>query len=225
MIISVDSPLRRLPSQLNRKQTLFFDGIRYSVEMADLAYQRLQSTLLGMQPDKNETESEHLSFASAVLDAWSIIDSIYRLRSLLNQAPGVKQKAPVLRIFLEKTADIEHLRNSIQHLNTQIETLLNQNLPVWGVLSWVTMRDPEKQTAFTCALIAGTASPSQGHTMVNPAGKAFVPPIDLITLTASGYSVSLSQVMRQEERLTRSIEEKLRDQFAALPQAGGDLFV
>jgi hypothetical protein len=35
-----------LPAALKPKQALFFDGIRFPVEMADLAYQRLRYTLL-----------------------------------------------------------------------------------------------------------------------------------------------------------------------------------
>jgi len=46
MIIEDDSPFHQLPAALNRKQTLFLDGIRYSVEMADLAHSRLQAALL-----------------------------------------------------------------------------------------------------------------------------------------------------------------------------------
>ena len=42
MIIDEGSPFRRLPSELDRRQALFLDGIRYSVEMADLAHTRLR---------------------------------------------------------------------------------------------------------------------------------------------------------------------------------------
>ena len=44
MIISENSPFRKLPL-LDRKTSLFLDGIRYSIEMADLAYSRLYSVL------------------------------------------------------------------------------------------------------------------------------------------------------------------------------------
>jgi hypothetical protein len=225
MIINDDSPLRRLPSQLDRKQTLFLDAIRYSIEMADLAHRRLQSTLLEMTLDGDKTESNHLNFVSAVLDAWSVIDAIHRLRGLLNQAPGVKKKAPGLRTFLQKTAEVEHLRNSVQHLNNQIETLVNKSLPVWGVLSWFTMRDIKSRRGHICTLMAGTMFPSKGHTMVNPVGQKLVLPIDLITLSASGTSVSLSEAMRQVERLARGIEEQLQNQIADLPRPGGDIII
>lgn len=46
MIVSEESRFRRLPPELKPKQRLFFDGIRYSIETADLAYSRLRETLL-----------------------------------------------------------------------------------------------------------------------------------------------------------------------------------
>ena len=61
--------------------------------------------------------------------------------------------------------------------------------------------------------------------MLNPAGGSVVKPVDLITLTASGYSICLSDVMREIEALTRAIEEQLSEQFTDLPQAGADLLI
>jgi hypothetical protein len=225
MIINDDSPLRRLPSQLDRKQTLFFDAIRYSIEMADLAHRRLQPVLLEMTLDGDKKESNHLNFVSAILDAWSVIDALHRLRGLLNQAPGVKQKSPGLRIFFQKTAQVEHLRNSVQHLNHQIKTLVNKGLPVWGDLSWFTMRDPETRIGHICTLVAGTMFTSKGHPMVDPMGRTLALPIDLITLSASGYSMCISDAMRDVEKLAKGIEAQVQPQIADLPRPGGDTII
>lgn len=35
MIIGLNSPLLRIPPQLNRRQILFFDGIRFSMDMTE----------------------------------------------------------------------------------------------------------------------------------------------------------------------------------------------
>ncbi len=224
MIVSNDSPLRRLPSQLNHKQTLFLDGIRYSIEMADLAHSRLQRTLCALTFDRDSSENHHLDFISSVLDAWSIVDSVHRLRALLRQAPGIKQKSSGLRIFLRRTAHIKDLRNSVQHLNRQIDAMVNQRLPVWGLLSWVAI-DPHGGTGCCCSLIPGTLFPSKGHPLVNPAGKNILVPIDLITLKASGHSVCLSDVMKAVQLLARSAEQELTEQFKNLPRPGADLLI
>lgn len=49
--------------------------------------------------------------------------------------------------------------------------------------------------------------------LMNPLGKTFYPPVDLITLDASGCSVCLSDVMRNVEPLVRSLEGILNEQF------------
>jgi hypothetical protein len=223
VLIGEESSLRRLPAQMGRKQTLYFDAIRYSIEMADLAHSRLRQTLYELS--QREPKSKPLNFTPALLDAWSIVDSISRLRGLLLQTPGLKQNASGLQLFSNRTAVIDDLRNIVQHLNQQITKTVNQNLPVWGVLSWFTMTDPEFKSGKSSALIAGTMFESSGHLIVNPLGKTLSLPVDLITLSSGGYSVSLSDVMKYVEQLTRSIEQQLIEKCKDLPQATGDLLI
>jgi hypothetical protein len=45
VVIPEDSPLRRPPLALSRRQVLVLDGIRYAADMADIAYERLDSHL------------------------------------------------------------------------------------------------------------------------------------------------------------------------------------
>ena len=225
MIINDQSPFRRLPPHLDRKQTLFLDGIRYSIEMADLASSRLSETLFEISFNQEDSESKHLNTVSALQDAWSIVDSIHRLRGLLSQAPGFKQKAPGMRLFLQRTADIGHLRNSVQHLNNEIKSLVNKNLPVWGVLSWFAIRDPKQRSGLACSLIAGTLFESKNNPIVNPLGKMMHGLVDLITLTANERCSCLSDVMRQVEVMIKDMEKQLEQQFTKLPQAGSDVLI
>jgi hypothetical protein len=135
MIIEDDSPFHQLPAALNRKQTLFLDGIRYSVEMADLAHSRLQAALLqhtqNVESASEGATGEHYLHTAAFQDAWSIVDSLHRLRGLLSQMPGVKQNAPPLQVFRRQTDVVEDLRNGVQHLNHHIDALVAQKLPTW----------------------------------------------------------------------------------------------
>lgn len=222
MIISNDSPLRRIPSQIDRRQILSFDGIRYSIEMADLAHSRLQEILLEIAQSSSHPEPESFYYPSVILDAWSIVDSVNRLRGLLSQTPGLKQNLPFLVSFMKKTIEVENLRNAVQHLNQQIRKLVDLNLPVWGALSWTIMLDPEFKGVRCCTLIAGTLSDGE-HPLVNPLGKNFYPPVDHITLEASQYSVCLSNIMRDVQKLAHSLEETLIEQFRDLPHVGRDV--
>ncbi|GAI91560.1 unnamed protein product, partial [marine sediment metagenome] len=210
---------------LDPRQMLFLDGLRYSVEMAHLAHTRLRETLYGLTVHRETLEPETLSFSAAFLDAWSIVDSINRLRCLLHQAPGIKQRSPGLRIFRQKTEVVEDLRNTIQHLDQNVPTLLAEKLPVLGVLSWFVTTDPGHLSGFSCALTAGTLRPLKQLPLVNPCGRLIAPPIDLIELTAGGHSACLSDIMKHVQDLTRQAEQQLEKQFDRLPQAGADLFV
>jgi hypothetical protein len=230
MIISDNSQLRRLPAELNHKQTLYLDGIRYSIEMADLAHTRLRNTLEiltnnALTDGQSSTVSNnHSDVTSAVLDAWSIVDSLYRLRGLLDQAPGFKKKSPALRVVKQNTEATEQLRHAVQHLNQHINRLVSLDLPVWGELSWFVI-SPDCRSGFSCWLRTGTIFKSMGQPIVNPVGKTIDPPVDLVTLAAHEHSICLSNAMRVVERLTKSIEDQLKEQFSDRPQAGADLLL
>lgn len=225
MILGNDSPLRRIPAQLGSKQILFFDGIRYSIDMAAMAHHRLKGTLHGLTTNcvTNSDEPVTSQFIVATQDAWSIIDSVHRLRMLIGQTPGFKQNTPDYQIFFRGTTKVTDLRNFIQHLDEKVPQLENQNIPVWGALSWITVLDPECKSCFTCTLITGTIFKSVEELLVNPLGKKIELPVDHITLTASGYTISLSDVMRLTERLTRYIEGQLEDQIKDLPRKQEDI--
>jgi hypothetical protein len=189
--------------------------------MADLAYSRLRANLFNLSVEPVEAHEEcdnRPTFVSAMQDAWSIIDSVHRLRGLLKQTPGLKQNVPALQIFYRNTANIGDLRNGVQHLNSEIDKLVSLDLPVWGSISWAAQRDPnEPLELYVGALIAGTVFEGGGSEFVNPLGKVFHPPIDHITLIAFGRSVTLSHVLAQVERMTQSLEEALREAVKQLP--------
>lgn len=225
MIIGEDSPLRRLPAALDRKQVLFLDGIRYSVNMADLAYSRLQQTLYRLAMSQQDYDGFDLDVLSAVQDAWSIVDSLHRLRGLLRQTPRFKQKSPDMRVFMQHTEKVEDLRNAVQHLNHEIDKLVGANQTVWGSLSWFAIASPSSTSGQIGLLVAGTVFTSEGHPMVNPVEKQLHSLVDLVTLTAYGHSLDLSNAMRHVERRIKSLEDQLKDQFAGLPVAYGELLV
>jgi hypothetical protein len=45
-MISKESPFRRMPTDLPRRQILYFDALRCSAEMAGLAFERLHALLM-----------------------------------------------------------------------------------------------------------------------------------------------------------------------------------
>jgi hypothetical protein len=99
--------LRRIPAALARNQALFIEGIRFSIEMADLAHRRLGETL-PLLSRMEDPDGESPSNVSAMLDAWSIVDSLHRLRGLLKHMPGIEKRTriPPIRTFFDATERI-----------------------------------------------------------------------------------------------------------------------
>ena len=127
MIIRKDSPLRRIPAKLNDEQTLFLDAIRYSIEMTDASYSQLKRTLLNITKKGQLHTTLSLYTVKAIKDAWSIIDTVNRLRELLINMPGIEKGAPGRVIFMKNTAEVKSLRNIIQYLNKKFSPLRTYN--------------------------------------------------------------------------------------------------
>lgn len=135
-LVPTDSPLRLVPSSLERRAVLFFDGIRYSLHIFDLAATRLALTLDGLSSGKFVHDDLAQHFAEGISDAWLMIDSIHRLRELLLQTPGLKKKILELQLFLRRTSAVESLRHFNQHFRTEIDSFTKIGMPLWGTLSW-----------------------------------------------------------------------------------------
>lgn len=137
-LIPAESNLRRIPADVDRRTILFLDGIRYSIQSFEISSRRLAQTLnqLSNAQDTKDNLGEIISIAT--IDAWSIIDSIHRLRELLEQLPRLKKNTPELQLFLHRTSPIEDLRHFFQHFRTEIDSFVEKAMPLWGTISWST---------------------------------------------------------------------------------------
>src|SRR4051812_16197459 len=78
VLIPEESPLRHPPAELSRRQVYILDGIRFAAEMAHIAYERLSTLLQGVASSSHEPSTRDI--ATAMLDAWSIVDSAHHFR-------------------------------------------------------------------------------------------------------------------------------------------------
>jgi hypothetical protein len=189
----------------NLKQILFKDGIRYSINIAFQSFSRLKFDLLALTKNdyarrkKNEEElTKEQTYEleiSAISNAWQIIDSTNRLRELLRLAPNIKKKDTEYQLFLRKSDDIKHLRNNIQHLNSQIEAYIKNNIPVWGTLNWIGKVDNGEE-CLIFSLVPGEIFP-RTTSFLNPVGKKITLPIGLITLI-SDKTVCISEIVEND---------------------------
>ncbi len=223
MLIKQDSIFRRLPGDA-RKQTLFLDAIRYSLQMSELAYDSLRRVAQDLSnrflmPDFKLRDEG----VSMMLCAWSIIDSVNRIRCILKQVPGLKQNAPYLRIFFDKSSVVENLRNYVQHQTTGVEEYIKHDSTIWGVLGWTYKQDPSSVKMFSFAFIPGTIFEAKEHPLVDPFGRMMQLPVGLITLSVNEKTVCLSDILDDLKKLADELEAKLKLWFDGKSAAGSDV--
>jgi hypothetical protein len=224
VLIGPDSPFVNLPRNLNPKQALFIDGIRYAVQMAELAYERLCATLYALttKPNRSDEDIGPASIA-AFLDAWSFVDSVNRLRDLQHQMPGLKKRGGYT-LFRKNTDGFEDLRNVVQHLNNQIPEFAELGLPVWGSLRWFTLLDLQKMTGRYSVLVSGRLQGGE-YPVFNPAGKQMPRAISYITLSCKRLEVSLTEGMNAVSYMVSALAPSLRAVVKNQPLASADILI
>lgn len=182
------------PPAFALRRHLYLDGLRYSVNMASLAYTRLRSVLTSISDTRNPGPT---GFTSAFLDAWSIVDSISRYQKILRSLPGLKCHDPSIKVFLAKTKPLNDIRNYMQHPDTtdHFQKLEKGTRPFLGILVWT--RVYSLVSARVCSLVAGSL-PYQKAIVpsVNPVGQTLDAPVDLVHLHVGPSNVSLSELLR-----------------------------
>src|SRR5438445_13154295 len=94
---------------------------------------------------------------------------------------------------ISKTDSIARdLRNVVQHLDTEMRTLIDLKIGAWGALSWATILNPENLLVRSCTLIPGHMFADRDYDIVNPAGLIFSSRVDHITLRAGNFALNLS---------------------------------
>ncbi len=192
---------------LKRRQELYLDGLETSLVMTRICYARLRDdTEYFFRQGKRIKSTENFQI-QILLDAWSLVDTINRLRILVTQAPGLKKNSSVM-LFQKDTEGVELLRHFVQHLSGEIPKLENTGWPLLGSLTWVNA-SPEMQAQKTVSvslIIPGRLAKSEGYPLVNPIGLQIEPPVDHISLTASTTTIDLSDLSRS----TIQFETKLK---------------
>lgn len=181
---------------LKRRQDLLLDGIEVSLFSAHATFRRL---LLEVH-DYSETSTEDGSRIEMLgnlmlIDAWSLVDVVHRLRICVSHTPGVKKNA-LVKSLLKATVKVVDLRNFVQHLDSEAPKLAGTGLPIWGSLSWTWSTEEAAARGEIASMIAvsGRMAGPASFPMVSPVGKTVRLPIDLISLTAGGVTANLSAV-------------------------------
>ena len=202
---------------------MYFDGIRFAIEMIDTSYQRLVD---GLERIASNDERAAAHAPIAMLDAWAVIDSANRLRVLLAETPGLKKKTPAIEVVRRSLEPSEALRNSVQHLPGSIAGHAHSGTPTWGSLSWHRIDSSEAGRGFIVVPGGLRALKNQAR-LKSPAGLMFHSNPDHVTLSAYGAEVDLSNTHRAVGEFTAGFERVLEEAFAQADEAsertGSDL--
>lgn len=190
-MLTESSPLRKPPAELSRRQVLVLDGIRYAAEMAHIAYERLATHLQTIAASDGEPRVRDIG--TAMLDAWSIVDSAHRFRDMLANLPGLPNQ-PWKRLLSDRTEDVATLRNKVQHQLGEISDLVTGGGQLWGYLSWAEYRDG-KHTGKWLMMTAGSDYVGDTWYFAGPNALPFSVPPGRVRLNAFGQQVYLGRTV------------------------------
>jgi hypothetical protein len=220
-LIPESSPLRRHPENLNPRHRLILDGIRYSVEITELAYHRLVKTLLAISQLSKEPLPPN-SFAGVLADVWTIIDSVNRLRALIIKIPK-SSEVDYVKSFLSRTEVVREMRNVVQHIHGRLEKLVKFKQPTWGTIGWVTLNESPTTSGKIHLLVPASFLEGE-HRLINPSGETFRARLDLITLNAHGLSIRILDLVEEVATFISIFQEELAKQFKDIPHSGAELY-
>ncbi len=130
------------PALRQRNQSLVVDGLRLSFLVVARSYADARTAVDNLESLEGDDRTPLV--LQTITNVWSMVDAVHRIRELVNSLPGLKKNTPEVRQFMDATANIEDLRHYVQHLSSEIPRLPIPSAPVWGSISWVSKRNPER---------------------------------------------------------------------------------
>lgn len=151
------------------------------------------------------------------LYAWGFVDSVDRLRDLLEKGLGSlsDETDAVLR-------PCRTLRNHVQHLRQRLLDPAQEQMVEWGTISWFAMNE-DGSGGTIHALVPGGMAARPDIRMVSPLGRHIHGPVDMVELSAFGDTLSLSDIHRHLLVLADRLGEGLAPQFEGHGHVGADL--
>jgi len=224
-----DSPFLNLPSNLDRRQAFYLDGIRHALEIIKLSFSRLTTNLSVLARNYSETNHPQ-SYATYYLDAWAYIDALDRLLALWKLQPNA-ETIPELWNPDKLKDDMKHIRNIrnvSDHLAQRAEQVISSNSAALGELSWVTVLSIDPPEMKSCFIRPGFLPNSVKFQMNIPKENLFIANSSgNVLLKAHTYTANLSEAYRQILNLAEYVESTLKASFKSSNSRtpiGGDLF-
>lgn len=162
-LISAVSPLRRLPTGLEREQLRLLTGIRVSLQQLDGSYRRLFHALDAVGCEERNEDSAGIGFdgVMAMADAWSFVDAAVLLVRLDQKLFAGEHD------LLTPVEAARPVRNDRQHLEERLVKAAFEDQPDWGTLAWLYLEEPG--TGVSRSFTLGHARTGVVSPTVNPA--------------------------------------------------------
>jgi hypothetical protein len=184
---------------------LALDGARYAIQSSELSLRRLLDALDEIALVSGDHKKLRSIILRATTDAWSIIDSINRLRRFLAMMPRIRRKSPEIRLFDQATRSVKQLRNYVQHMDEQVMDTIAAGLPLWGVLTWRTKDGPEENRQNVVAVVAGTFYPG-AKVALAPLGPPCLVSVGSVILSVGKESADLRKAVGSASRILEWLE-------------------
>jgi len=221
-MLSPESPFRRLPVNLPRRQVMFADALRLSAEMAAYSYQNLERLLKDLVL-RDRTEQIEGATIQAIVNAYGVIDAANRFREVLRRFPGLKKNA-VFRVFKRATASVEALRNVIQHINSELHDIGDKKSSALGTLTWLGPSENNDSPPTAWILQPGSSYPGEitHGPMIDLDAQVAPGEISQIHLVTSGARVDLPDVIKRIGSMIKSLEPSMKEQSSGKELMGSD---
>ena len=143
----------KLPADTPRRTQLFLDAIEYLIAGGRHHYDLMRG--LGYAKAKDATPEDEPSALSSdkmavmVAQVTAFLNTVNRLRSLLQQIPADDEMRVIRKAFISQVAAVEPVRHHLEHLNTAIPATVDTGSGAFGAISWWFEKDHERLLWFT----------------------------------------------------------------------------
>ncbi|WP_445712849.1 hypothetical protein [Flavobacterium sp.] len=165
MIIKSNSFLRRPSTKIHPEQIIILNAIRYSVDICEMAFNRLEKNLYEFQEQYYDGKFMALIFS----DVWTIINNGAILKKVICNNFNISNNDPIFGIL----SKLKGLRDTNQHIEERAFQSYNypELPPIYGTISWYAKKKENDFEGILTTIYSGTIFRNINAEMENPAGK------------------------------------------------------
>jgi len=210
-IIKDDSILNSLYQyEIEKEYFIYLEAIKHTVRMIEIIYLRLFNIILN---EDNIIKNENIHFQEMIMiDAWSFVDTFYRLCKILKNLRGIKKNIPWYQYFIRSISEFEDLRHFIQHYDNKLMIINNDRLPIIGYLAWIRTTNIDKKEAVIRAILPGYAKEGQ-QMKLNFIHKPIHDCIDHINLYLGDFQIDICDKIRDILKFIPELDNYLKSKY------------